>query len=168
MKFSASVLTILASVMVLQSCGSDTSQGSTELAAVLDAAADREGVAPGDCRDACLAAALEVFDACTAESDDREACFGQAIHAFFECAKTCEPPSCEADALAARCMGLRRRRWHRRPVRDGSARVARGLQGRALRSGPDLTMRHAGGASLRRLYGEARLRGSVRGNRARC
>ena len=99
MKFTTSILTIFAaSVLLLQSCGSDTTTSSAELANVLDAAADREGVPSGDCRDKCVAAALAVFDACTDEGGDREACFGRAIHSFFECAKQCgtpEPPACK-------------------------------------------------------------------------
>ena len=77
MKFTASVLTVFAaSILLLQSCANDTTTSSTELANVLDAAADREGVPSGDCRDKCVAAALAVFDACTDDGGGREACFG--------------------------------------------------------------------------------------------
>ena len=43
----------------------------------------------------CLSWALEIFDECTAESDDREACFAKAIRAFFDCVRECPPPTCE-------------------------------------------------------------------------
>ena len=86
---------LMASVLLLQSCGTGTSTGDPELAAVLDAAADREGVAHGECRDGCAAAALAVFDECTAEGEHREACFGRAIHSFYECGGKCEPMTCE-------------------------------------------------------------------------
>lgn len=99
MKFTTSILTIFAaSVLLLQSCGSDTTTNSTELANVLDAAADREGVPSGECRDKCVAAALAMFDACTDDGGNREACFGHALLSFFDCAKQCgdpEPPACE-------------------------------------------------------------------------
>ncbi|MBW2160884.1 MAG: hypothetical protein JRH14_13140, partial [Deltaproteobacteria bacterium] len=116
MKFTASTLTVFAaSILLLQSCGSDTSGDRTELAAILDAAADREGVPSGECRDVCVVAALAEFDACT-EGDagiGREECFGRAIHSFFECARKCprpEPPTCEegcklvAAALLEACL----------------------------------------------------------------
>jgi len=99
MKFTTSILTILtASVLLLQGCGSDTTTNSTELANVLDAAADREGVPSGECRDKCVAAALAMFDACTDDGGNREACFGHALLSFFDCAKQCgdpDPPACE-------------------------------------------------------------------------
>ena len=99
MKLTTSILTIFAaSVLLLQSCGSDTTTNSTELANVLDAAADREGVPSGECRDKCVAAALAMFDACTDDGGNREACFGHALLSFFDCAKQCgdpEPPACE-------------------------------------------------------------------------
>ncbi len=90
----------MASVVLVQSCGTGTSSGDPELAAVLDAAADREGVAHGECRDGCTAAALAVFDECTADGEHREACFGKAIHSFYECGGKCEPATCEADCQA--------------------------------------------------------------------
>ncbi|MGB5368064.1 MAG: hypothetical protein WBN14_17520, partial [Polyangiales bacterium] len=74
MKALYSIIFALAALVVVGCSSSDGPNGS-ELASVLDEAADREGVPPGECRDACLAAALVVFDECTAESDDREACF---------------------------------------------------------------------------------------------
>jgi hypothetical protein len=96
MKFTASILTVFAaSILLLQSCGSDTTGDRAELATVLDEAADREGVPPSECRDECVRAALAVFDACTDDGGDREACFGRAIHSFFECVKECPPPTCE-------------------------------------------------------------------------
>ena len=101
MKFTASTLTVFAaSILLLQSCGSDTSGDRAELTTVLDAAADREGVPSGECRDACVVAALAEFDACTEDDAGigREECFGRAIHSFFECARKCpppEPPTCE-------------------------------------------------------------------------
>ncbi|MGB5703011.1 MAG: hypothetical protein WBM48_09355, partial [Polyangiales bacterium] len=61
---------LAAAAFLLVGCSSGNTPSGSELASVLDAAADREGVPPGECRDACLTAALEVFDACTAESDD--------------------------------------------------------------------------------------------------
>ena len=97
MKLTASILTVFAaSILLLQSCGSDTSSDRAELATVLDEAADREGVPSGECRDDCVRAALAVFDACTEDDAGiREECFGRAIHSFFECAKECPPPTCE-------------------------------------------------------------------------
>ena len=81
--------------LVVVGCSSSDNPTNTELAEVLDEAADREGVPPGECREACLKLALEVFDECTAESDDREGCFAKAIRSFFDCAKECPPPTCE-------------------------------------------------------------------------
>ena len=99
MKLTASILTIFAaSILILQSCGSDTTSDKNQLAEVLDAAAEREGLPPSECRDGCVAKALAVFDRCAADSDDREECFGRAIHSFFECARECpwpEPPTCK-------------------------------------------------------------------------
>ena len=95
MKFTASILTVFAaSILLLQSCGSDTTGDRTELATVLDEAADREGVPSGECRDDCVRAALAVFDACTEDDAGigREECFARAIHSFFECATKCPPP----------------------------------------------------------------------------
>ena len=89
-------LTFLCSAAALLIVGcSSSSTDSSELATVLDAAADREGIPKNECREACVAAALAVFDECTDGGDDREHCFGEAIHAFFNCAKECPPPSCE-------------------------------------------------------------------------
>ena len=85
---------LMAAMLLVQGCSSNTS-GDGELAAVLDEAADREGVPTGECRDACVVEALAVFDACTDEGGDREACFGRAIHSFFECVRECPPPTCE-------------------------------------------------------------------------
>ena len=93
---TASKLKVLAAAaLLIAGCSSSSSPNETELAAVLGEAADREGVPPGECRDACLTAALAVFDECTAESDDREACFAKAIRSFFDCVKECPPPTCE-------------------------------------------------------------------------
>ena len=94
MKTLRFILFALAAFAVVGCSSSDTS--GTELAAVLDAAADREGVPPGECREACLTSALEVFDQCTDDSDDREACFAKAIRSFFDCARECPPPTCES------------------------------------------------------------------------
>jgi hypothetical protein len=96
MKLTASILTVFAaSILILQSCSSDTTSDKNELVSVLDEAANREGVPSGECRTKCVAAALAVFDECEVGIDGREVCFGQAIHAFFECAKECPPPTCE-------------------------------------------------------------------------
>ena len=117
MKFTASILTVFAaSILLLQSCGSDTSSERLELATVLDEAADREGVPSGECRDECVRAALAVFDACTDDGGDREACFGRAIHSFFECVKECPPPTCE-DACEAKA------RQHQMQCRDEGGTV---------------------------------------------
>lgn len=70
MKASKCMILAAAALLVV-GCGSSSSPNSTELAAVLDEAADREGIAPGECRDACLTAALELFDECTAENDNK-------------------------------------------------------------------------------------------------
>ena len=89
----ASTLKVLmAAMLLLQGCSSGTTD-STELASILDEAADREGEPPGECRDACVVAALAVFDACTDDGGDREACFGRAIHSFFECNKEYQTPT---------------------------------------------------------------------------
>jgi hypothetical protein len=107
MKFTASILTVFAaSILLLQSCGSDTSGDRAELATVLDAVADREDVPSGECRDACVVAALAEFDACTEDDAGigREECFARAIHSFFECAEKCprpEPPTCEEGCTLA-------------------------------------------------------------------
>jgi hypothetical protein len=99
MKFTASILTIFAaSILVLQGCSSDTTSDRNELAGVLDAAADREGVPPSECRNTCVKKALAVFDECAVGIDGREECFGRAIHTFFECVRECpapEPPTCK-------------------------------------------------------------------------
>lgn len=90
----------MASLVLVQSCGTGTTGGETELAAVLDGAADREGVAHGECRDGCAAEGLAVFDECTADGKHREACFGRAIHSFYECGGKCEPATCEDECQA--------------------------------------------------------------------
>ena len=101
MKFKAfSFAFFMATALLMQGCGTDTTSGDTELAAVLDAAADREGVGHGECRDGCAAAALSVFDECTADGEPREACFGKAIHSFYECGGECEPATCEDECQA--------------------------------------------------------------------
>ncbi|MDH3655917.1 MAG: hypothetical protein OEN21_16765 [Myxococcales bacterium] len=101
MNFKAFSLAILtASVVLVQSCGTDTGSRDSELAAVLDAAGDREGVAHGECRDGCTAEGLAVFDECTAGGEHREACFGRAIHSFYECGEKCEPVTCEDECQA--------------------------------------------------------------------
>lgn len=101
MNFKAfSLAFLMASVLLVQSCGTDTTSGNTELVAVLDAAADREGVAHGECRDGCAAAALAVFDECSYRKHDREACFGIAIHSFYECGGRCKPATCEDQCQA--------------------------------------------------------------------
>ncbi|MBT8470174.1 MAG: hypothetical protein KJN97_15620, partial [Deltaproteobacteria bacterium] len=102
MNFKAIPLAFLmASVVLIQSCGTDTTNGDPELASVLDAAADRDGVAHGDCRDGCVAESLSIFDGCTAAGEHREACFGSAMHLFYECGGKCEPTTCE-DVCQAR------------------------------------------------------------------
>ncbi|UCH28417.1 MAG: hypothetical protein JSV06_09050, partial [Myxococcales bacterium] len=71
----ASALKILAVAgLLVAGCSSSSSPNDSDLSKVLGEAADREGVPPGECRDACLKSALEVFDLCTDGSDDREMC----------------------------------------------------------------------------------------------
>jgi hypothetical protein len=92
----ASTLKVLAvAALLLQSCGSNNTGEDTELAAVLDSAADRAGMPAGACRDDCVADARAVLDECLAETDDREECLGRAIQSLFACVKECPPPTCE-------------------------------------------------------------------------
>ena len=127
MKLTASILTIFAaSIFVLQSCGTDSSTEKTELSTILDEAADREGIPSGECRDACVVAALAVFDACTEDGGDREACFGRAIHSFFECVRECPPPTCE-ERCEAKAAQHRMECRDEGGTEDGCNREARAL-----------------------------------------
>ncbi len=130
MKLTASILTVFAaSILLLQSCGSDTASDKAELTTVLDAAADREGVPSGECRDDCVRAALAVFDGCMADGGDREACFGRAIHTFFECVTQCPPPTCE-ERCEAKARQHQMQCLDERGTVDGCNREARELLAR--------------------------------------